>query len=345
MTTTPVTRHAPLSDPTARPLKPLYWLGLSLVLVLIWAACSGPLGLSWQMLQSLGNTGSWQVWWQLRVPRLALGLGVGMLLAGTGTAMQGLFRNPLADPTLLGMASGAGCAVALWIVLLDGTHSALGLYGQFIAGFVGAFAVGLFVFSLGSARQGSAALFTLLLAGLAINTLAAAGGGLLAFLANDQQLRQLSLWGMGSLANALWPAVIGLWLAAPIALALLLRSRRDLDLLQLGDLTAHAAGLDIPRLRRRVILACALGVGVSVALAGIIGFIGLLIPHCLRLWLGPGHRLLMPASMLGGALLLLLADSLARSLATPAEIPVGLLTSLIGGPYFLWLLLRESPRC
>ncbi|ERL51102.1 FecCD family ABC transporter permease [Halomonas huangheensis] len=338
-------RHErPSSRPNQRSRR-LWWLMLLLVLALVWAACSGPLGLSWQMLHNSEANGSWQVWWQLRVPRLLLGLGVGMLLAGTGTAMQGLFRNPLADPTLLGMASGAGCAVALWIVLLDGSHSALGLYGQFFAGFIGAFLVGLLVFSLGSARQGSAALFTLLLAGLAINTLAGAGGGLLAFVANDQQLRQLSLWGMGSLANALWPAVIGLWLATPVALGILLRSRNDLDLLQLGDLTAHAAGLDIPQLRRRVILACALGVGVSVALAGIIGFIGLLIPHCLRLWLGPGHRLLMPASMLGGALLLILADGLARILASPAEIPVGLLTSLIGGPYFLWLLLRESPRC
>lgn len=150
---------------------------------------------------------------------------------------------------------------------------------------------------------------------------------------------------MGSLANALWPPVIGLLICAPIALWGLYRSRHELDLLQLGDLTAHGAGLDAPRLRRRVVLATALGVGISVALAGIIGFIGLLVPHCLRLWLGPGHRLLLPASMLGGAVLLVLADTLARSLAAPAELPVGLLTSLIGGPYFLWLLLRGRPSC
>lgn len=328
-----------------RPLGACQLLLFGLLLALVWALSSGPLGLSVPMLNGEAPRSAWQIWWQLRVPRVMLGLCVGMLLSGSGAAMQGLFRNPLADPTLLGMASGAGLAVALWIVLIGGSDSAFGLYGQFIAGFGGAFAVGLLVFFIGARGQGSTSLFTLLLAGLAINTLAGAGGGVLAFVASDEQLRQLSLWGMGSLANALWPPVIGLLVCAPVALWGLYRSRHELDLLQLGDLTAHGAGLDAPRLRRRVVLATALGVGVSVALAGIIGFIGLLVPHCLRLWLGPGHRLLLPASMLGGAVLLLLADTLARTLAAPAELPVGLLTSLIGGPYFLWLLLRGRPSC
>ncbi|MGQ7248531.1 FecCD family ABC transporter permease [Halomonas sp. V046] len=341
-------RHPRHTALRVRRPSPLLGLGVALALALGWSATSGPLGLSWAMLSGDASDRALSIWWQLRVPRLALGLAVGMLLAGSGAAMQGLFRNPLADPTLLGMASGAGLAVAAWIVMLDGAGGALGLYGQFVAGFVGAFSVGLVVFAIGARGATGAAggaLFTLLLAGLAINTLAAAGGGVLAFIADDQELRQLSLWGMGSLANALWPAVIGLWIAAPVALWGLYRSRHELDLLQLGDVTAHGAGLDAPRLRRRVVLATALGVGVSVALAGIIGFLGLLIPHCLRLWLGPSHRRLLPASMLGGAVLLIVADGLARTLANPAEIPVGLLTSLIGGPYFLWLLLRERPPC
>lgn len=337
----------PCSSTLPSPWRPglLAGLVIALTAALLWSACTGALGLSWDMLSGDANATAWQIWWQLRVPRLLLGLGIGMLLAGSGAAMQGLFRNPLADPTLLGMASGAGLAVAIWIVMLDGATGSLGLYGQFVAGFLGAFGVGLVIFAIGARAPGGNALFTLLLAGLAINTLAGAGGGVLAFMANDQQLRQLSLWGMGSLANALWPSVIGLWCCALIALWGLMRSRNDLDLLQLGDFTAHGAGLDTARLRRRVVLATALGVGASVALAGIIGFIGLLVPHALRLWIGPGHQRLLPAAMLGGALLLIVADGLARTLASPAEIPVGLLTSLLGGPYFLWLILRERPAC
>ena len=340
---------APQPGPHRNPHRAITGLALAVLLALVIFSCTGPLGLSLDQLIPAVDQQALTIWWQLRLPRLLLGLGVGMLLAGSGAAMQGLFRNPLADPTLLGMASGAGLAVSLWIVLLEAEGSPFGLYGHCIAGFVGAFTVGLLVFAISQrglmGAASSSALFTLLLAGLAINTLAAAGGGVLAFIANDEQLRQLSLWGMGSLANALWPAVIGLWLVAPVVIIILLRSARDLDLLQLGDITAHAAGLDSSRLRRRVVVATALGVGASVALAGIIGFIGLLIPHCLRLWLGPGHRLLIPASMLGGALLLIVSDGLARGLANPAEIPVGLLTSLIGGPYFLWLLIRERPSC
>ncbi|WP_253450230.1 iron ABC transporter permease [Halomonas sp. Y3] len=321
--------------------------GLVLALLAAWllAAFSGSLGLSPRLL--LGDWPTpldWQVWWQLRLPRLLLATLVGAMLAGSGAAMQGLFRNPLADPSLLGLASGAGLAVALWIVLFDASGP-LGLYGQFAAGFLGALAVCLVVFRLGRGGPGQEALFTLLLAGLAINTLAGAFGGLLAFLASDEQLRQLSLWGMGSLAHALWPAALGALLCIPPALWWLCRCARGLDLLQLGELTAHGAGLDAPALKRRVVLATTLGVGVCVALAGIIGFLGLLVPHCLRLWLGPGHRLLLPASMLGGALLLLVADTLARTLASPAEIPVGLLTSLLGGPYFLWLLMQRRRSC
>lgn len=324
------------------PVPVLGMLSLAVILALLLGSMSGAIGLSPRiLLGELPDGLGWQVWWQLRVPRLILAALVGAMLAGSGAAMQGLFRNPLADPTLLGLASGAGLAVALWIVLFDGAAGSLGLYGQFVAGFLGALGVCMLVFKLGAHQHGQEALFTLLLAGLAINALAGAFGGVLAFIASDEQLRQLSLWGMGSLSHALWSATVGAIIGIPPALWWLLRCARELDLLQLGEFTAHGAGLNAPVLKRRVILATALGVGLCVALAGIIGFLGLLIPHCLRLWLGPSHRLLLPASMLGGALLLLVADTLARTLASPAEIPVGLLTSLIGGPYFLWLLLTR----
>lgn len=352
-----MSRTLPLAGPWRRqaqgrrkqprsPRQVLALLALAVLVALLAAAMSGSVGLSPRVL--LGEWPSplaWQVWWQLRLPRLILAALVGAMLAGSGAAMQGLFRNPLADPTLLGLASGAGLAVALWIVLLDGAAGSLGLYGQFLAGFLGALGVCVLVFALGQRQHGQEALFTLLLAGLAINTLAGAMGGVMAFIASDEQLRQLSLWGMGSLSHALWSATLGALVGIPPALWWLLRCARGLDLLQLGELTAHGAGLDAPRLKRHVVVATALGVGLCVALAGIIGFLGLLVPHCLRLWLGPGHRLLLPASMLGGALLLIVADTLARTLASPAEVPVGLLTSLLGGPYFLWLLLKRRARC
>lgn len=333
-----------------RSLGVLALLAALLVLSLAWSASSGTFGLSpLTLISGQADALSLQVWWQLRLPRLLLGAAVGAMLAGSGAAMQGLFRNPLADPTLLGLASGAGLFVALWIVLFQGADHGAGpvsLYGQFIAGFLGALSVCAVVFGL-ARRQGggSAAVMTLLLAGLAINTLAGAGGGILAFIASDEQLRQLSLWGMGTLTHSLWRTTLVALVLIPLALIGLLRSARELDLLQLGETTAHGAGLDAPRLKRRVVVATSLGVGLCVALTGVIGFLGLLVPHCLRLWLGPGHRLLLPASMLGGALLLIVADTLARTLAAPAEIPVGLLTSLLGGPYFLYLLMRRSRTC
>ncbi|WP_447894863.1 FecCD family ABC transporter permease [Vreelandella sp. GE22] len=332
--------HRPLLERRGRVL---WGLGLALLVALGWAGASGALGISpWRLLTGQADAFDTHVWWQLRLPRLLLGVAVGAMLAGSGAAMQGLFRNPLADPTLLGLASGAGLFVALWIVLFQGSASA-SLYGQFLAGFLGALCVCLLVFAIAKRQGGgSAAVMTLLLAGLAINTLAGAGGGILAFIASDEQLRQLSLWGMGTLTNALWRTTALALVVVSLALFMLLRSAAALDLLQLGETTAHAAGLDAARLKRHIIVATSLGVGLCVALTGVIGFLGLLVPHCLRLGLGPNHRLLLPASMLGGALLLVVADTLARTLAPPAEIPVGLLTSLLGGPYFLFLLLRRG---
>lgn len=332
--------------PVNRTTRVLAGLTAALLLALVWAAASGALGISpWEVLRGQEDPFSVQVWWQLRLPRLLLGVAVGAMLAGSGAAMQGLFRNPLADPTLLGLASGAGLFVAVWIVLFQDSGAG-SLYGQFAAGFLGALCVCLIVFGIAKHQGGgSAAVMTLLLAGLAINTLAGAGGGVLAFIASDEQLRQLSLWGMGTLTNALWRTTALALVLIAAALWLLMRSARELDLLQLGEATAHAAGLDASHLKRRVVIATSLGVGICVALTGVIGFLGLLVPHCLRLWLGPGHRLLLPASMLGGALLLVVADTLARTVAAPAEIPVGLLTSLLGGPYFLYLLMRRNRAC
>ncbi|HFT7944993.1 TPA: FecCD family ABC transporter permease [Pseudomonas aeruginosa] len=326
-------------------LSPLPTMAAALALLLVVGSLTGSVGLSPALFGgSLPTALEWQVWTQVRLPRLLLAVLVGATLAAGGTTMQGLFRNPLADPTLLGQASGAGLAVSVWIVLFNGRLGGLELYGQFFAGFLGALLVTLLVFRLGHARRGGESTLTLLLAGLVINTLAGALGGILTYLASEDQLRQLSLWGMGSLSSAEWSTLGVALLVLPLALVVLTRCAAGLDLFQLGELSAHAAGLDCGRLKNRVVLASSLGVGLCVALTGIIGFIGLLVPHCLRLYFGPGHRLLIPASMICGAALLLLADTLARTLASPAEIPVGLVTSVIGGPYFLWLLLGRRIR-
>ncbi len=203
--------------PVSRTTRVLVGLTAALLLALGWAASSGALGISpWGVLRGQADPLSVQVWWQLRLPRLLLGVAVGAMLAGSGAAMQGLFRNPLADPTLLGLASGAGLFVAVWIVLFQDS-SAGSLYGQFAAGFLGALCVCLIVFGIAKRQGGgSAAVMTLLLAGLAINTLAGASGGVLAFIASDEQLRQLSLWGMGTLTNALWRTTALAWYSLPL---------------------------------------------------------------------------------------------------------------------------------
>jgi len=254
---------------------------------------------------------------------VVLALLVGMALALSGAGMQGLFRNPLADPVLLGVSSGAAVGVALAILFPLALPTLLALYLPLLAAFVGSLLIMLLLFSL--SLSGERSLSRLLLVGIAINAIGSAVTGLLAWISNDQQLRQLSLWGMGSMAQAQWVTV-----AAP------------LNLLQLGDEEAHYLGVDVHRTRRRIVILCAVLVAAAVSVSGIIVFVGLITPHLMRLLLGADHRWLLPGTTLGGALLLLLADTLARTLVVPAEMPVGLLTGLVGGPWFLWLILRRQ---
>lgn len=325
--------------------KALFVLLLLLVLSLLIGAQAGALAVGpWQALQGQMTAYDWQIWSAIRLPRLLLAMLVGAALALAGAAMQGLFRNPLADPGLLGVSSGASLAVGLWIVLPISiwVPQDWNWQAQMLMACVGSWLTCWLIFRLGRAGHGN--MLWLLLAGLAINTLAGAFNGLLSYVADDQQLRQMSLWGMGGLGMVRGTELlVGALIALP-GLILLYSVRKQLDVLQLGDLSASATGLDTHLLRQKVVLGTALAVGASVALAGIIGFLGLMVPHMLRMLLGPGHRLLLPAAALGGAILLLIADALARTLAAPAEIPVGLLTSLLGGPYFLWMLARGQGR-
>lgn len=278
---------------------------------------------------------------QLRLPRLLLGLLIGGALAQAGATMQAVFRNPLADPGLIGVSSGAALAAITIIVL--GHHFAWTLLPLRwllpLASFIGGALVTMLVVRL-AAVDGVARPSTLLLAGLAINAIAGAGIGFLTQIADASALRSLSFWMFGSLGKAGWSEILA---GAPLLLAVLLwlpREARALNALLLGEAEAQHLGVDVERLKRRVLLLMVLAVGVSVALAGIIGFVGLIVPHLIRLAFGPDHRILLPSSALLGAVLLSLADTAARTLLAPAELPVGILTALIGGPFFLALLIR-----
>ena len=279
---------------------------------------------------------------QIRLPRALLGLCVGAVLALSGVAMQGLFRNPLADPGLIGVSSGAALGAAVAIVggaAFGGLPAWLAPYLLSLCAFAGGLGVTALVYRLGR-RDGQTSVATMLLAGIALTALAGAAIGLFTYLADDATLRTLTFWNLGSLNGAsyarLWPlllvtAAVALWLP---------RRARALNALLLGESEARHLGFAVERLKRELVFCTALGVAAAVAAAGMIGFIGLVVPHLMRLLVGPDHRLLLPASALAGASLLLLADLLARLLLAPAELPIGIVTALIGAPFFIYLLLR-----
>lgn len=279
---------------------------------------------------------------QIRMPRTLLGLAVGAVLALCGVAMQGLFRNPLADPGLIGVSSGAALGAAIAIVggaALGGIPELFAPYLLSLCAFLGGLVVTALVYRLGR-RNGQTSVTTMLLAGIALNALAFACIGLFTYLADDATLRTLTFWNLGSLNGAsyarLWPLLL-----VTLAVALWLpRRAQALNALLLGESEARHLGVAVERLKRELVFCTALGVGAAVAAAGMIGFIGLVVPHLVRLLVGPDHRVLLPASALAGASLLLLADLFARLILSPAELPIGIVTALIGAPFFLYLLLR-----
>jgi iron complex transport system permease protein len=285
------------------------------------------------------------VLWAIRLPRVILGALVGATLAVAGTALQGVFRNPLADPALIGVSSGASLGAALCLVvgprlIPEGATTILPWLLPVVA-FAGALLATMIVLVVASAG-GQREIVTMLLTGIAIAALAQAGTGLLVTVATDAQLRSLSFWTLGSLGGATWEAILPA--AGPMLLALLLlpRDAVALDLLLLGDAEAEHLGVRVRTVTRRVIALSALGVGAAVAASGLIGFIGLVVPHALRLLLGPSHRGLLPAAMLVGAVALVLADTLARTIAAPIELPIGVVTALLGAPVFLGMVLRRT---
>lgn len=273
----------------------------------------------------------------IRLPRMVLGLLVGAMLAVAGAALQGIFRNPLADPGLIGVSGGAALGAAAMIVL--GGDRFVGPLALPMAAFAGAVIATLAVYGLGR-RHGMISPPSMLLAGIAINALAGAGIGVFSYVGDDLQLRQLTFWTMGSLGAAGWSTLLPSLFPMLISMVGLLLLATRLDVFSLGEREAFHLGLNPHRMVQVVVGLTCLGVGAAVAAAGPIGFIGLVVPHLIRLSLGAGHRVLLPAGMMLGAILLVGADTIARIVASPAELPVGLLCSLLGAPFFLWLLRR-----
>ena len=258
--------------------------------------------------------------------------------------MQGLFRNPLADPALVGVSSGGAFAAAVAIVFTD---SHLGDSLRFlqhqllpIAAFAGSLTTTIVLYGIAS-RGGRTSIAIFLLAGLAIAAIANAGIGLLVFVADDRQLRDITFWMLGSLSGATWTKLTALAPVLAIALIACLSIARGLDVLVLGEAEAFHSGVDVERLKRISIVLVSAMTGVAVSVCGVVGFVGIVVPHLLRLVIGPGHRLLLPASALLGAILLVGADTVARTIVAPAEMPIGILTAAIGAPFFLAMLLRQ----
>ncbi|EIU7747997.1 iron ABC transporter permease [Vibrio vulnificus] len=339
-------RHIPLSICVTALLVTLSLTAISSVTV-------GPMNISGaDTLRSLLRLGDLAphidvVIQEIRLPRTLLCMLVGAILALCGVVMQGLFRNPLAEPGIIGVSAGAALGGAVAIVALSQVAmlsiSIMNLAVLPIASFLGGALATALVYKMGAGKFGTSVTI-MLLAGVAISAISGAAIGYLNFLADDQTLRDLSLWSMGSLAAANWGSIA---LAALTLLALygyFARKAMALNALLLGESEARHLGIEVQRLKRGLIALSAIGVGVTVSICGAIGFIGLVIPHLGRMLAGPDHRKLIPLSALLGALLLTFADMVARIAVAPAELPVGIVTAAIGAPFFIYLLFQQKGR-
>lgn len=284
---------------------------------------------------------------EIRLPRTLMCIIIGAILALCGAVMQGLFRNPLAEPGIIGVSAGAMLGAAIAMVLfaswLEEAATIISLFAVPIFAFIGGLIATMIVYRLGTSKFGTSVTI-MLLAGIAISALSGAGIGYLNFAADDQALRDLSLWSMGSLAGATWS---GIGLGSITLLLLYITFRREampLNALLLGEPEAAHMGVNVQSFKRRLIVLSAIGVGVAVSLTGVIGFIGLIVPHLIRMLVGPDHRGLLPLSALFGALILTGSDMIARVAVAPAELPVGIVTALIGTPFFLLILIQQRGK-
>ncbi|WP_394126381.1 FecCD family ABC transporter permease [Vibrio hepatarius] len=284
---------------------------------------------------------------EIRFPRTILCMLVGAILAVCGTVMQGLFRNPLAEPGIIGVSAGASLGAALAIVLFADLSNQYPQFMNFAAvpvfAFLGGALTTVLVYKLGTGKMGTSVTI-MLLAGVAISALSGAGIGFMNFIADDQMLRDLSLWSMGSLAGANWSSIALCAVTLVGLMVVFIKKSMALNALLLGEAEASHLGIPVQRLKRQLILLTAVGVGVTVSVSGMIGFIGLVIPHLGRMLSGPDHRTLLPISALMGALLLTFADMFSRIAVAPAELPVGIVTALIGAPFFIYLLFKQKGK-
>ncbi|MBM7454213.1 vitamin B12 transport system permease protein [Oceanisphaera litoralis] len=317
-----------------------YWLvglGLALVAAMLLSLQLGAVGVGiealWQPVSRLEQ----QVFWHLRLPRTLLAVLVGASLALCGAVLQVLLHNPLAEPGLIGISSGASLAAVLTLSLSVHLGWSLPYWSLSLAAFVGALLVTLLLLALSRRRLGPG---TLLLFGVAVGILANAVLTWLLYLADDASLRSFLFWMMGSLGHG-QPLSLWWWLPALVTLIWLVRQGRRLDVLALGEHQARLLGLNVRRLQPRLVLAVCLLTAFGVAMAGPIGFVGLVVPHLLRLLVGGKQRFLLPASMLAGGLVLTLADVAARTALTVGELPIGAVTASLGAPVFIWLLVRR----
>ncbi|XXK45214.1 FecCD family ABC transporter permease [Porticoccaceae bacterium nBUS_17] len=279
----------------------------------------------------------------IRLSRICLAFLIGAILAISGAVMQGLFRNPLAAPSLIGVSSGASVGASI-VIVLAGTwlqnNALLGLSVVAVGAFIGSFLITLLVFRLSTSTLGTS-VTTMLLAGIAISALAGAVNSLLSYFADNEMLRQISIWQMGNLSTANWARVSVVAVVAVFVLVLFPRESKSLNALLLGESEARHLGIDVQRVKKKLILLTTLGIGTAVAVAGMIGFVGLIVPHMVRLLIGPDHRWLLPVSALAGGILLLIADTLARVIIAPVELPTGILTAILGAPFFIMLLIQQ----
>lgn len=329
----------------------------ALLICIVYSACTGALSISlselWQII--LFKTGLTEivrfeeqkaiVFWIIRLPRTVLAVLVGASLGIAGASLQGLFRNPIADSGLIGVTSGASL-FAVIVIMLNAKYLGIiseigGAYTLSFVAFIGAALTTWLVYQI-SKIAGDGGVATILLCGIAINAFVGAMTGLMTYLATDDQLRTITFWNLGSLGGANWTSVIAV---APFVFCSVLFMpylSKALNLLVLGESQAAALGVNISTIKRQVIILATMGVGASVAVAGTIGFVGLVVPHIVRNAFGPDHKTLLVGSALGGAIVLTLADTISRTIVAPSELPIGILTALLGTPFFLYILWSQK---
>mgnify|MGYP001313835893 FL=1 len=292
-------------------------------------------------LDELGST----ILYTIRMPRVMLAAFVGASLAISGACLQGLFRNPLADPGLIGVSAGAALGAAFAIVF-SSRFISLDFLGPYLIPFsaiIGSASVIiiLFVITKGFGYDG---VTYMLLAGIAVNAIAGVGIGVLTYISDDSELRSLTFWTMGSFGGVTWPLIMPAILVILFSIVWIIGLSRKLDLIQLGDVEASRLGINIKKVRFGVIISSAVVVGISVALSGMIGFVGLVVPHLVRILGGVNHLYVLIGSAIFGSILMVISDMMCRVIISPAELPVGLITSGLGSPFFLWLIFKMRTR-